>query len=296
MRIDGSRLMKRVSSAKFIGIIICFLVIIILFAEITWAKPTTPEQTSVVSSTTTGNLWGVDFVGRAQIFPDVIFSDDFNDNNIDANKWTYGGDPGYSVVEEGGIMKIEAGESFYSILSSMTISINRKKPIIIQRLLNLGESYYISLIQYDNYFLRVEHNSISELTSFAFNYNKDYLPMPGNLFNNKDNYSTQQYSSTYSLLYLPFPPPGVWVTEMIIYNPVTGLAQYFIDSELRDTFNIGILPANINKIRLDFESSRSLLYWDGSHSHMIYQYLDDIIVRQNKASTVMKPAIACLLL
>ncbi|MCK5015296.1 MAG: DUF1566 domain-containing protein, partial [Candidatus Omnitrophica bacterium] len=206
---------------------------------------------------------------------DAILTDDFNDNSIDPEKWSIR-IGGVRTAEEDGIMKIEqAATDNGGVLYSEWLDISPGEVITIERMAKVHYS--------NNYFaggVSLEIEGVSE-PIFVINY-ANYA------------YSTYPYQSRYGFFISrngtnPYrsdqnpddtseriePVWDTWFNEKVIYDPITGLLEYYINNSLQLTFNVGNLPElglSNYRMQLTFLSSG---WWTGH-----YHYMDNIIIYQ----------------
>ncbi len=213
--------------------------------------------------------------GQGESPNDAILTDDFNDNSIDPEKWSIR-IGGVRTAEEDGIMKIEqAATDNGGVLYSEWLDISPGEVITIER---MAKVHY-----YNNYFaggVSLEIEGVSE-PIFVINY-ANYA------------YSTYPYQSRYGFFISrngtnPYrsdqnpddtseriePVWDTWFNEKVIYDPITGLLEYYINNSLELTFNVGNLPElGLSNYRMQLTFS-TWGWWTGH-----YHYMDNIIIYQ----------------
>jgi len=220
---------------------------------------------------------------------DAILTDNFNDNSIDPEKWSIR-IGGVRTAEEDGIMKIEqAATDNGGVLYSEWLDISPGEVITIERMAKVHYS--------NNYFgggVSLEIEGVSE-PIFVINY-ANYA------------YSTYPYQSRYGFFISrngtnPYrsdqnpddtseriePVWDTWFNEKVIYDPITGLLEYYINNFLQLTFNVGNLPElGLSNYRMQLTFS-TWGWWTGH-----YHYMDDIIIYQEHSGdnlTISSPVI-----
>jgi len=216
-----------------------------------------------------------------EVAPKIIFSDDFNDNRIDPDKWTYEGN---RVVEEDGIMKVEqqAIDAAGGVLKSTPIEIDPKKLLIITRRVKLHyanqylcSAFYVSFVE----FLQFKYGFGIDYRNYAYSSAEEqpaygFFIIKAPAYASSRKYQQQQYVSRRIE-----PVWDQWFDEKIIYNPTTGLVEYFINNEKRMEFNVGPLPKALSyNISLIIHS---MGWWTGH-----YQYFDDLKIMQGRFSEI----------
>jgi hypothetical protein len=200
-----------------------------------------------------------------------LFTDDFQDNNIDSSKWEYSGN---SVTEESGIMKVEAEIiDQVGLLKSKWISVNTEKPLIITRR---------TKVHYENqYFDGGMSIHLDQLPGFGISY-CNYAYTGNNeiqrfgFFLSRNGASAHSGANQEDVSDLIDPIWDEWFLEKMIYNPVSGLLEYFINDEKRIEYNVGgISSAESAMMQIEFSTWG---WWTGH-----YHYFDDFIVYQEPA-------------
>ncbi len=218
---------------------------------------------------------GQDGERRAEVvWPDpdaaTLFFDDFNDNHMDTDKWTTRGN---TVTEDEGIMKVETtvtdqGGNLYS----KWIDFSPNAPLTIARKVkeHYGNNYYTGRMD-------VELDQAPDLTfgvtyeNYSYSTYQECARHGFFLFRNSVN---SHYCSASSDMSSEMPAVwDTWFDERLIYNPSTGLVEYFINDVKKGEINVGVLPnLPFYRTRLRFASGG---WWTGHSTHM-----DNLVVSQ----------------
>jgi hypothetical protein len=202
----------------------------------------------------------------------TLFSDDFNDNAVDTAKWAT---LGTSVTESGGIFKVDqAAANAGGTALSRAIIINPYAPITVQR----KATVHYANNNFDGVFA-LHFGDTSNVTSW--NDSKISVVVSHANYN-----STTDDTAPANGFYLGryparFPPSSaattsaIWDTEFvekIVYNPVSGLAELYINGVQKATINLGALPAGARYLKVYLDA------WGLNTGH--YNYSDDLTVSQ----------------
>lgn len=194
----------------------------------------------------------------------ILFSDDFSDKELNADKWKTVGN---SVRVENGnaIISIDETDKGGRLFSSY-FTYDPNKPIVVSSRLKISPSKNINQYNFHGQFYlipRVFSKDIEEViekfgtsddmkldhTAFGITYmNSEYSSgevvsvegfflirpegRPNTTFSYKRNDVSQRIEPVWNK----------WFDQKIIYDPVTGQIEYFIDSEIRAEFNCGKIP------------------------------------------------------
>lgn len=220
---------------------------------------------------------------------DTILTDDFNDNSIDPEKWSIR-IGGVRTAEEDGIMKIEqAATDNGGVLYSEWLDISHGEVITIERMAKVhysnkyfhggvcliieGVSEPIFVINYANY----AYSSYPYQSRYGFFISR----------NGTNPYRSDQNPDDTSERIEPV--WDTWFNEKVIYDPITGLLEYYINNSLQLTFNVGNLPElGLSNYRMQLTFSPGG-WWTGH-----YHYMDDIIIYQEHSGdnlTISSPVI-----
>ncbi len=206
----------------------------------------------------------------------ILFSDDFGDNLIDTTKWT--DISGYTVSESNGIMMIDqAVIDNGGNLSSKWIDIDPNNILTITRKVKLhyGNDYFngklkIVLDQAPDFTFGMDYGNMS--WSGCVEYCPQYCSTLG-FFIVRNSANSHQCSTLSDVSERIEPVWDQWFDEKIVYNPSTGIFEYFINSIKRLEYDVGLLPAlSQYRIRFDVDS------WGWYTGH--YHYIDDIVIQQ----------------
>lgn len=215
-----------------------------------------------------------------------IFDDDFNDGVIDTVKWPIVSSNG--VYENEGLFKTirditdQGGDA-----ATKPIDINNQNPITIERRVKI----HYANAYYDGIFSVFIENADDHNFGIAY---ANYSYEPGDscakfgffIYRNNANPHSEQGQVDVSDRIEPV--WDEWFDEKIIYNPSSGILEYFINNEKRMEYNVGPLPLlDQYKIRLQIGNWG---WWTGH-----YQYIDDLKISQKPKINAM-PWIPLLLL
>ena len=184
----------------------------------------------------------------------VIFSDNFDDNSIDTDKWTTSGN---TVVESGGMMQVLTTVTDNGgILTSVPVPISPHGDITITRsaLMHYANQYYVATmnvqfgnlpwagVQYANYF----YPSAIYEDRYGI-----YLSR-----NDVGFWSSFICSASDTNIAGPFSPIwDTWFTEKLVYSPDTGNLQYFTNNQKIADYFVGVMPAtNAPTIEFQFQA------------------------------------------
>lgn len=246
-----------------------------------WLTVEDPGQTtySAVSVSSPGYLNETSLIfnsaGGYWELPAAVFFDNFDNNTVDASNWTPSGN---AVTESDGTLKVDqAAQDNGGKVLSRSFQINPYAPIVVQR---KAKVHY-----HNDYF--------DGVFALYFGNNADFASdnSTQSVFVSHANYSYTG-SGTVSALgfYLGryaahFDNPKVmtdpiwdtWFDEKVIYDPVSGLAELYINGVQKATINVGVLPAGATYLRVYLDSWG----WDTGH----YNYSDDLSVSQEYTGT-----------
>lgn len=210
-----------------------------------------------------GLMWWKGSEAWAQYNSKVIFADDFSSKVINVNHWTTNGS---SITIVDGIMRIIVDETDNGgIVISSNFSFEPTKPIIIQSRLKVTYnqmtkekvyfygSFWITANVYD---AKEDFSSLPPIDKYGrgVSYtNYDYIGDGGNgtetiategFFLVKPFGRTHEKRSYYDNKIGPRMQPvwEKWFEQKIIYNPINGEMQYFIDGEKKSEYNVGTMP------------------------------------------------------
>jgi len=206
----------------------------------------------------------------------TLFADGFNDNAVDASKWST---KGTGVAENEGVLKVtQAVQDQVTAALSRTIVINPYAKITVQRKakVHYANSYFDGLfalyfgntadfaagfpnvssqaavvVSHANY----DHSGGGEQTAHGF-----YL----------GRYAAHFTDPVTSAAITPI--WDTWFDEKVVYDPITGAAELYINSELKATVNVGALPPTARYMNVFLQA------WGWYTGH--YNYSDDITVSQ----------------
>jgi DNA-binding winged helix-turn-helix (wHTH) protein len=226
---------------------------------------------SIIILLFSGLFWWKSSSVLARFSTTAIFADDFSGEEIDHNHWTAKGN---TVKVENGIAKLTVEETDnWGKLESNYFSFDPNKPITIKSRIKVAYSQNIKNKTYfvGSFFLlpktprsegRDSRDSLYFGISFA-NYDCEGIPSPnrpiveiktegfflvknGGRPHEKNDYVTGKVSERIE------PVWKTWFEQKMIYEPFSGKMDYFINDELKGSFNVGELPPDLqeNKLRL----------------------------------------------
>lgn len=216
------------------------------------------QQVPWDSSSLTGDFYFVSGTGAAapettpetapQLRPStLLFSDDF-DQVLSPEKWTT---RGHSVTCSGGILTVQTAVTDQGgVALSQAFRIDPTRPLITERRAQVAFGKPYTTVQFSLVFGETASfgpmaptygmNPTGVVVTYA-NYdfsNASWRPAHGAYIGSGN---AAQVSSRISA---PARAPwGVWFTEKVIYDPVSGEAQLFLDGELVAQCPVGPLPA-----------------------------------------------------
>ena len=211
----------------------------------------------------------------------IVFSDDFNDNTIDPNKWTTSGN---TVAEASQVMQVLTTVTDQGgILTSVPVPINSHGDITITRsaLMHYANQYYVAAmnvefgnlgwagVQYANYFYPSTYYGWEDRYGI-------YLSR-----NDVGFWSSFIGSASDTNIAGPFPPIwDTWFTEKLVYSPDTGNLQYYTNDQKVADYFIGVMPpTNAPTIQFQFQA------WGWYTGHQ--QLFDDLLVMQASATPAL---------
>jgi len=198
-----------------------------------------------------------------------VFFDDFNDNSIDTLKWTT---QNVRVVEEDSIMKVEcAATDNGGFLQSKWIDINTIDTIILTKTTkvhyaNQNHLGYTKICFENNpqhtisiYYGNMDYNSgnYRAVHGIEITRNNAWAHIDDNISN---------ISATIPAIW------DTWFEEKVVYDPVSGMLNYYIDGSNEINFNVGSV-AHLPNTRIRIEGSA----WGWNTGH--YHYMDDVDIR-----------------
>lgn len=209
------------------------------------------------------NIWSKTLLGN-------IFSDDFNDNSIDPEKWTYGGNIVTEVNNELHVDRTVTDQGGWT--KSKIVEIDPTKPVTITRMVKV----FAANRYFDGSFL-IEIPGFPN-NSFGISY-ADYTyssstecPVYGiAVFRNSANSHQCSYLGV-DVTDRIDPLWGEWFEEVIRYDPASGTLQYSINDSLKIEYNVGVIPIGANSLQFGFHT------WGWHTGH--YQHVDDFVVMQ----------------
>ena len=203
--------------------------------------------------------------------PAQRFSDNFDDNTLDATKWTT---QGSTVTETGGTLQVaQTVTNDIAKALSRDIVINPYAPIVVQR-----KAYVHAANQYFNGVLALYFGADADVSQASHTFSV----MASHADYSYDDAETSPAQGFYIGKYAAHLTTEVtlataavwdnWFNEKISYNPVSGVADLYIDNVLKATYNVGALPANTTHMKVYLDA------WGWNTGH--YNYSDDLTVTQ----------------
>jgi hypothetical protein len=210
-----------------------------------------------------------------EVTPKIIFFDDFNDDKIDPEKWTYKGN---RVVEENGVMKVEttvtdAGGQLYS----RPIEIDPQKLLIITRKVKLhyANEFFIGV-----FIVSYNETQIFMVGYYNYSYSDNNWQPTFGFFISKGGIGANSRIHREYISGRIEPVWDQWFDEKIIYNPATGLIKYFINNEKRMEFKVEPLP-NLPSYNINLTITTAGGWWTGH-----YQHFDDLKIIQSERGDI----------
>ncbi|MHB8827993.1 MAG: IPT/TIG domain-containing protein [Syntrophales bacterium] len=202
-----------------------------------------PETSMIFNSA--GGYWEI---------PAQVFADNFDNNTIDTANWTTSGN---SVAESEGVLKVAQGtEDAGGKVLSRAFQINPYAPIVVQRKakVHYANEYFdgsFALFFDDNPdFSTLNETQMSVFASHAhYNYTTTgEQPADGFYLGRYAAHFTNPTARTSST------PWDVWFDEKIVYDPVSGVAELYINGVPEATINVGALPSGATYMKLYIDS------------------------------------------
>ncbi|MBF0607005.1 MAG: VCBS repeat-containing protein [Magnetococcales bacterium] len=200
----------------------------------------------------------------------ILFSDDFNDNSIDASKWTCTGRS--RAIEENGILKLETTvtDNFTPCITT-SIAIDKTKDFVITRKVKLhyANDYFFGNLAIGDFGIWYGN--------YIYSSGDNYCPVTGfYIYRNNYAFNGQVHCASQSSDRSARIEPiwDQWFDEKIIYKPTIGLLEYYINENKRGEFNVGTLSSS--SVNIEFAPYG---WWTGH-----YQYMDDLVVSQESIS------------
>ncbi|GAB6096776.1 hypothetical protein JCM14469_30290 [Desulfatiferula olefinivorans] len=236
-------------------------------------------DSSVNAALTIGGVSGTFTVttGLEGITTVILFQDDFNDNQLDPSKWDLTADLGVRVAEEDGFLKLEQNQTDKGgRIKCLPFEVYNSGPISIKRkvLIHYANNYYFSVMNIGN-------DSIDSPLNFGVTYQNDYYSSSGTdsctprhgfwVFKEDARGDCPNVYENWSDKVDPV--WDAWIDEELIYDPDTGIAQYYINNVKQVEYDIGPFLPEINSLSIFMNTYG----WHTGH----YIYVDDLIVTQN---------------
>jgi len=206
----------------------------------------------------------------------TLFSDDFNDNTLDTAKWETTGN---TVTESEGSLNVDQvlTDQGGKVLSK-TILINPYAPIVVQR---TAKVHYANN-NFDG-ILGLYFGNTANFASVSSALPYDVMSVVASHANHEYSSATEQAVSGFYLGRTPAHLVGypttrtdaIWDTEFvekIVYNPVSGVAELWINGEQKATLDVGALPSTARYMKVYLDAWG----WDIGH----YNDSNDLTVSQ----------------
>jgi hypothetical protein len=211
----------------------------------------------------------------------VLLQDDFDDNSIDATKWTTSG---VQVQETGGIMRVltDATDNGgmliskpFTLLSCDVITISRSV------YLHHANDYFCGhiAVRFGGlpwvavYYADHSYTDSNWLQRFGI-YLGQNLGDPGDVWHAIAQNSSADITGPYSAVLW-----DTWFNEKIVYTPVTGIMECYINSQKVGEQFIGIMPTTDLTMQLGFRA------WGWGTGH--YENIDSISVTTHMPEPVL---------
>jgi len=209
--------------------------------------------------------------------PAQVFADNFDNNTIDTANWTTSGN---SVAESEGVLKVaQDTENAGGKVLSRAFQINPYAPIVVQRKakVHYANEYFDGsfALFFDDHidFSMLDETQMSVFASHAhYNYTTTgEQPADGFYLGRYSAHFTNPTAKTSST------PWDVWFDEKIVYDPVSGVAELYINGVPEATINVGALPSGATYMKLYIDAWG----WYTGHSNDS----DDLSVSQKYTGT-----------
>lgn len=217
--------------------------------------------------------------GARQVSAADLQSDDFSDNSIDPAKWTTAG---FRVIEEEQILKIETTVSDQpGNVTTPWIDIALDAILSVERdvTLHYGNNYFGGTFS-------LNFNDQHHLTLDYFHYYYGACTEDSFILSNVAT-GVHHLGACEQVVASGASTTPIWDTqfhEKILYNPTTGIAEYFINGEKRMEYDAGILPVlSMNRVQL-YQAAYG--WWTGHYAHV-----DNFILSQENEFTNNPPYI-----
>ena len=202
---------------------------------------------------------------------DTLFFDDFNDDSIDPNNWVLV--QGSNVLEQEQILKVETNVTDSGgLIRSQWVDIDPTRPLMISRRVkaHYGNDKYRG-------WLSIE---VDGAPSSTFGVSYGHLRYDAGIYCSVDGFFVfrndhhgEQCTHQPDLSRRIAPVWDQWFDEKVVYDPQSGILEYYVNNQLRTSFDVGALPSLAsNRIRL---SASAWGWWTGH-----YHYIDDLVIGQ----------------
>ena len=206
----------------------------------------------------------------------VRFADDFNDGSFSADRW---GKSGYNVVEGGGLIAVRTDVTDQpGTLFSQPLVISGRSPLTIRRRAYFHHDDSIYFLGHNQFFSGRWTLNVNGVRPFGTQYDAyDYgsLPRHGFFLARNDAAATDPAAQADVSAGLS-PIWDGWFDEKLVYQPATGLLDYYVNNVLRLSMNVGSAFSNAcgaASISMNFQAYG---WWTGH-----YQLMDDLSVVQD---------------
>ena len=198
------------------------------------------------------------------------FVDDFEDNSINSAGWVHGGNTVSEVNRELHIERTVTDDGGWA--QTVALSFNPTRPLILSRKVKIfaANSYFdgvlsLEFVGYPDYRFGVSY------ANYHYTGNNECVTVGFSVFRNDANSHSCVDQATDVSVMIP-PVWDQWFDERLVFDPVSGRVDYYIDNALEISYNVGPVPAGARELVVHFGT------WGWYTGH--YQYMDDFALSQ----------------
>ena len=194
-----------------------------------------------------------------------LLEDDFNDGSIDSARWTWGGNTASEQQGELHLNNTVTDDEGWA--ETVSLPIDRTKKLVVTKRVKLhyANQYFAALMVF-NWTDFPEYKFRVNYSHFYYTGGSDCVADGISITRNNTNAHRcpdrdVDGSAFIAALW------DEWFDERVVYDPVTGDVEYFVNGELKISYNVGPLPVGADTLQIWLSGSG----WYTGH----YQYIDD---------------------